>query len=256
MSYTLDHLFIFSAAEIEQILAHFNNPISPDPIINRYNAIALSANNLILDPNDLKYVSSPYFYELMINRKLDSTQIRQFVDSLSTTKLTVQERGYPIVNGPAIPEKIPWGIELYTWENKSLVCGPKTDKIIDQLKIRGGIFNETYKCWEFPGDAPGLSKYIETMKLKLATGRFIRDAHLANGEREIYQFTVTQVVTPEKLIIELDPKTNKYRPRSEQATITPEVPDRVRTITKRKNGEWIFIGYPKFRSYERIEFDE
>jgi hypothetical protein len=81
MSYTLDHLFIFSDAEINQILTYFNNPISPDPLINRYNAIALSANNSILDPNDVKYVLSPYFYEAIITRKLNPQQIRQFINS-------------------------------------------------------------------------------------------------------------------------------------------------------------------------------
>lgn len=201
MSYTLDHLFVFSDAEINQILTYFNNPISTDPLINRYNAIALSANNSILDPNDVKYVSSPYFYDAIITRRLNPQQIRQFINSpqnpinitapttpkitVPTAKITVPgpkttaPTAGPISprvktdtvfyqgNGPNIPDKIPGGIGVYQWEGNVLVCGSKTYNLRGELKNMGGIYDGTYKCWMFSVDkANELADFVERKKLE------------------------------------------------------------------------------------------
>lgn len=73
-----------------------------------------------------------------------------------------------------------------------------------------------------------------------------------------YEFTVTEVVNPDKIIVQFGSDFTHYmvcykRPGSALPIYSNA--NGFRTLTRRKNGNWVFRGHNKLYAGESIEFD-
>lgn len=159
MSYSLENLWNFTDPETQQILNYFNHPIYNN-LNDKLNAVILSFNNNLLNPDDKQYVSLPQFNQLFLatDDQLRSMVFRSDLNHVEMVKLLIDYYNIPIVSQiPTTTESI----SMYQMNNNIYVCGKGTYPIRDQLKSLNGTWDPKLGCWSFP-----LTQKISLMEIK------------------------------------------------------------------------------------------
>ncbi len=77
------------------------------------------------------------------------------------------------------------------------------------------------------------------------------------GNETQHKFVIAEVINSKKIIVQFAPDFHHYMVKVKENGITGlSLNNGVRTLTLRKDGNWVFMGYGKLYEGERIGFNE